>query len=63
MSTRKHGSRLNGRQIECYFCQKLGNHGMIDLKNNPIHVCKECQDLIEIADAAYDAEPDNFKDS
>lgn len=50
MSKRKYG-----KQIECYFCLRIGFHKIFDVKNNPVFVCKECQDLIEITDAAYDA--------
>ncbi len=50
MSTRKHGSRINGRKRECFFCQKLGDHKAVNLamKNETIFACKECQDLIAI---------------
>ena len=50
MSKRKGGSRLTGRDNECFFCQKKGKHKTFETKYDPIQVCTNCEDLVGVSD-------------
>lgn len=48
MSTRKHGSRLENRQNDCYFCKKFGAHQIYETKKRRMAICNDCKNLVEV---------------
>lgn len=45
MSERKKGSRLNGRAIECFVCNKMGNHKQLLTNKGFKFICPACKKL------------------
>ena len=47
MSARKKGSRLTDRDTECFLCNKIGKHELVQTNKGLKVMCQKCKAFIE----------------